>query len=199
MKPYTYLVGWSLLNTYYYGVRYAKNADPSDLWSTYFTSSKHVSQYRKQHGEPDIIEIRRTFDTKEAARKWEHKVLRRMKITTDRRWLNITDNISIKHPPDHQKGEKNSMYGRKRSDTSLMNMKRIGSEHPLYGKKRPEHSKMMSERNPMSGENAIPFWTDGITNVRHKECPGPEWRRGFIRRKGRAKSHIEKLDLTASS
>ena len=59
--PYTYLIGWSKLNKYYYGVRYAKNCHPSDLWTKYFTSSKYVKQFREENGEPDIIEIRKTF------------------------------------------------------------------------------------------------------------------------------------------
>jgi len=38
--PYTYLIGWSNLNTWYYGRRTSKNCHPSDLWQKYFTSSK---------------------------------------------------------------------------------------------------------------------------------------------------------------
>jgi hypothetical protein len=30
--PYTYLIGWSNQNKYYYGVRYAKDCHPNDFW-----------------------------------------------------------------------------------------------------------------------------------------------------------------------
>ena len=64
--PYTYLIGWSHLNTYYYGVRFANNnkdiANPDELWVTYFTSSKYVSEFRELNGEPDIVEVRKTFN-----------------------------------------------------------------------------------------------------------------------------------------
>ena len=36
--PYTYLIGWSNLNKFYYGVRYGKGCHPSDLWVKYFGS-----------------------------------------------------------------------------------------------------------------------------------------------------------------
>lgn len=89
---YTYLIGWSATNKWYYGVRYAEKSTPLELWTTYFTSSKHVAAYRKQHGEPDVVEIRRTFDTPDKAREWEHKVLRRLGVRAKDEWLNMCDN-----------------------------------------------------------------------------------------------------------
>ena len=41
-KPYTYLIGWTNYDMWYYGVRYTKDADPNELWKKYFTSSKHL-------------------------------------------------------------------------------------------------------------------------------------------------------------
>jgi len=96
-KPYTYVIGWSSIKKYYYGVRYAKNCNPSDLWVSYFTSSKQVANYRKQFGEPDIIEIRKTFTDIDTARLWEHKVLKRLKVIDSEKWLNQTNNISFSH------------------------------------------------------------------------------------------------------
>jgi hypothetical protein len=87
-KPFTYLIGWSDINVWYYGVRYKKKCSTDDLWSIYFTSSKHVKDFRLEHGEPDVIEIRRTFDTVENARLWEDKVLRRLRVIYDDKWLN---------------------------------------------------------------------------------------------------------------
>lgn len=87
-RPYVYLIGWSKLNVWYYGARYAKNANPDDLWVTYFTSSRKVKDFRKLHGEPDITEVRRTFSTAESTRLWEFNVIRRMNCVKDQRFLN---------------------------------------------------------------------------------------------------------------
>lgn len=92
--PYTYLIGWSSLNLWYYGSRYCNSssrgiANPRDLWVTYFTSSKTVKEMRKLHGEPDVIQIRRTFSTANDATTWEAKVCRRLKVKDDKKFLNI--------------------------------------------------------------------------------------------------------------
>ena len=87
-KPYTYLIGWSILDKWYYGVQFNKKANPDNLWSTYFTSSKYVKEYRELYGEPDIIVVRRTFETKEKATQWEYNVIKRLNIVKNERWLN---------------------------------------------------------------------------------------------------------------
>lgn len=102
MKPYTYLIGWSNNQRYYYGVRYATKSKclyengchPDDLWVTYFGSSKIVDSCRAKHGEPDIVTVRRVFDSVDAARLWESKVIRRLRAVKRRDFLNLTDNIS---------------------------------------------------------------------------------------------------------
>ncbi|MFA6198912.1 MAG: NUMOD3 domain-containing DNA-binding protein [Bacteroidales bacterium] len=87
-KPYTYLIGWSTLNKFYYGVQYGKKANPDNLWNIYFTSSKYVKEFRELYGEPDIIQIRKVFETKEQAIQWEFKVIQRMHIVQHNKWLN---------------------------------------------------------------------------------------------------------------
>ena len=76
--PYTYLVGWSEINLYYYGVKYGANANPDTFWKNYFTSSKDVAEYRKIHGEPDVIQVRQIFSNPQDAIDWEIKVLTRV-------------------------------------------------------------------------------------------------------------------------
>ncbi len=87
-QPYTYLIGWSSLNKWYYGARYGKNCQPSDLWVLYFTSSQYVAEFREKYGEPDVISVRRTFDTPLACHQWESKVLHRLNVAKDPKWLN---------------------------------------------------------------------------------------------------------------
>jgi len=108
---YTYLIGWSSHNRYYYGVRYATSCNPSEFWSSYFTSSRHVKEFVRLHGDPDIIQIRRTFSNADDARLWEHKVLRRLNVVNDPRFLNKSDGLSVSLESSIQGGRQ------KKSDT----------------------------------------------------------------------------------
>ena len=52
----------------------------------------------------------------------------------------------------------------------------------LKGKhKSAEHCKKLSEA--LKGRH---WWNDGISNKRSKECPGPEWKRGQLKKTGQA-------------
>jgi hypothetical protein len=86
--PYTYLIGWSELDLWYYGVKFGKSADPAKFWVNYFTSSKYVRDMRAEFGEPDVREIRKTFESKESAAEWERKVIRRIKAVWSDKWIN---------------------------------------------------------------------------------------------------------------
>lgn len=89
-KPiaFTYLIGWTQHNKWYYGVRYSKKSHPSSLWVTYFTSSSHVKNFRKENGEPDVIEIRKIFSSATIARKCEDRVLESIPRNLRENWLN---------------------------------------------------------------------------------------------------------------
>ena len=93
--PYTYLIGWSEHQKYYYGVRFAIGCNPSDLWVKYYTSSKHVKTFRETYGEPDLIQIRKTFSCAEKAKIWESTVLQKMGVKDRLDFLNITDTNNI--------------------------------------------------------------------------------------------------------
>lgn len=86
--PFTYLIGWSHLNKWYYGVRYAKNCHPNSLWTTYFTSSKHVKRFIEANGEPDIITVRLVFSCTMRARRCETRVLFAIPKNLRKSWLN---------------------------------------------------------------------------------------------------------------
>lgn len=88
---YTYLIGWSHLDKWYYGVRFAKGCSLDDLWTKYFTSSNQVKKFRELHGEPDVVSIRKVFTDKTKAQSWERRVLLRMKVVKSPRWLNAND------------------------------------------------------------------------------------------------------------
>lgn len=97
--PYTYLIGWSELDLWYYGVKFGKSADPALFWVNYFTSSKYVKSLRDEFGEPDVREIRKTFKTKEAASEWERKVIRRLRAVFSDKWINRGNGGHEFNPP----------------------------------------------------------------------------------------------------
>lgn len=158
---YTYLIGWSNLNKWYYGVRFSKKSKPSELWVSYFTSSKHVKKFRKDNGEPDIIKIRKIFDSREKAILWESKVLKKLRVIENEKWINKSDNKAIcpeaAYPKWDEKSRKkasNTHKGMKRSDEHKKAISDSLKDRDCYwlkGKKREDHSlKMSGDNNPRS-------------------------------------------------
>jgi len=87
--PYTYLIYCKSTKQYYYGVRYSKNCNPTDLWKSYFTSSKYVRNLINKYGKDDFLfEIRKTFINSYKARCWEQKVLTRMNASKRKDFIN---------------------------------------------------------------------------------------------------------------
>jgi hypothetical protein len=149
-RPYTYLIGWTEHNKWYYGVRW-RNVNlqitpHKDFWIKYFTSSNTVKKLINQYGDPDIKQIRKTFNTIDEARNWEHKVLLRLNVINDEKWINKSNGKSIPAMP----GELNPMWGRRgkdspnygrevsketRSKLSVASKKNRGEKASFYGKK----------------------------------------------------------------
>jgi hypothetical protein len=135
-KPYTYLIGWTLHQKYYYGVRYKPGCHPEDFWKSYFTSSKKVKECRELWGDPDIIQIRKTFNTGKDAINWEFKVLKKLHVRSNDKWLNMAigkpTSKGSKHTEEHKAYMKLIMTGR--------------DAYWLKGKKRSDHSKCISNK-----------------------------------------------------
>ena len=144
MKPYTYLIRWTRLNISYYGVRYAQDCDPSDLWNPYKTSSDIVKEFLALNGEPDIIQVRKTFTDTMPARLWESKVQRRMKVVKSKNWLNEHDQMA----PPPQKGDLH--WARK--DPVKAKSKLGGTNNYIYTKPGAleERQERMRTNNPAS-------------------------------------------------
>ena len=144
--PYTYLIGWSNHNVWYYGVRYGKGCNPNDLWNSYFTSSKRVAQFRLEHNEPDVIQVRRVFTTSVDARLWEHDVIRRAKLINKNNFLNCHDGgKTFMNKGGYKLSERSATYcdkisesntGKKRSDKfkAERSIQYSGHGNPNYGK-----------------------------------------------------------------
>lgn len=190
--PYTYLIGWSKQSQYYYGCRYAKNCHPSDLWVSYFTSSNYVSLLREAFGDPDIIQIRRVFETREECVRHEARVLKR--IVGRRHFINknIAGAIISGNPTPRTELQKNSA----RSLMSAMSkgvwytdgihMKRIpfGTEPAGWVRGYPESYKQKIS-STLTGRNIGRFkdkkwYNNGTIRSRYYENDVPEgWLRGW--------------------
>lgn len=169
--PFTYLIGWSILDKYYYGVRFAKNCQPDDLWTTYFTSSKIVSEYRTLYGEPDIIKIRKTFNTKEEAILWEQKLLNKINVRDNPYFLNsacIKEHWCLNSGIPHNKNkpmseEQKSKISKTRKDKNL-------------GKKSAKYlPKMFGDDNPMRRDDVREFFSKRITGRKRKYNDDGSW------------------------
>lgn len=152
-RPYTYLLRFLPENKYYYGVRYKQNCHPDDLFVTYFTSSKEIKKLIKIHGKESFsFEIRKIFNDAFSARKWETKVLKRIKAAQRDDFLNKTNNISI--PNEKKRSEEtkqkigNAHRGKIVSQSTKDKISELAKEryknklnHPMYGKKHTSETK----------------------------------------------------------
>lgn len=122
---FTYCIRNKTTNQHYYGARWKPGCHPSDLWNTYFTSSKKVHKLIQQYGSDDFeVEIRKTFETEHQCRSWEMKVLHKLKVQENDKWLNIALNTP-------------TMLGRRHSPKTIAKMKAAKkSWDPLKRKKR---------------------------------------------------------------
>lgn len=145
MTPYTYLIGWPERNAFYYGARWRKGCDPSDLWVKYFTSSKVVAEKRKEWGEPTLVQVRRTFESADAAKVWEWKALRRMKVRSSPKFLNLTEIPGPPHEKTAQQIEKIAakLRGQKRSPEQRAGMS--GKKRSVTWKLSEETKRRQSE------------------------------------------------------
>ena len=204
--PYTYLIGWSKLNTWYYGVRWANKVEPvKDLWTKYFTTSKRVKQFREYNGEPDVIQVRRVFSDFQIARKWEHTVLRRMNVVKDPKWLNQTDNIAIFNDEETRKfiGRKAKVWmtGKIRSQSWCDNISKskVGVTPNISVEGRIKivavtHTKESNAKRVKNITEGIWIKKDGKSKRLAKDVDIPDgWERGRIMPETEARTKAYKL------
>lgn len=128
--PFTYVIRFPRLNQAYYGVRYAKGCKPKDLGSTYFSSSKIVMRKLKQDPTA-VFEVRKIFDDPKKACLHETKVLKRLDVRANPKFLNRHNNDGI-YPNMNRKG----MFGKRHSAETILKQKaaKIGEKNPAFGK-----------------------------------------------------------------
>ena len=93
MTPFAYKLIFIPTGQYYYGIRYSKNSQPSDLFTTYFTSSVIVKNLIKEHGTESFkYKITKIFKTQQEALDWETRLLLRVRAASNPKFLNKSNN-----------------------------------------------------------------------------------------------------------
>lgn len=193
MTPYTYLIGWTDHNMFYYGVRYAKDSNPCELWNTYFTSSKHVKNFAEKYGAPNLIQIRKIFKSAEQARLWETKILKRLHAKDRPDFLNMTDNISISKEAA-SRGQKNVDY--KKVGKSLKYFYETADQEYIQNIKVKRHIGILNKT-----EEAAKRQSEGIRSYQLKSWSDPDSkeRRSLTMRKPKSKIACPHCDKVGGS
>lgn len=145
-SPFTYCITFKPTGQCYYGVRTRKNCHPGELWTTYFTSSKRVRRLIEEFGTSAFdFEIRQTFSNKADAIAWEHRVLTKLDVVNNTKWLN--ENVGGKQfvtrdtlTEEHKRNAANAQRGKKKKPCSEERKRKIseankGTAPPNKGKK----------------------------------------------------------------
>ena len=142
--PFTYIITHKPSNVKYYGVRYGKNCHPNDLGTTYFSSSKIVKPLIMSEGiENFIFEVRKIFETKEAAIGWEYRFLTKIKAAQSSKWFNrYNGNRKFLVLPGHN-------LGHKKSELTKQRMRKPKSD---------SHKQKLHEH--LDKVRTVPEWTD---------------------------------------
>lgn len=124
--PFVYLVTFKPTGQYYYGARYAElakpPAHPSQLGTTYFSSSEYVKNLMKEHGvDAFTYEVRKTFQTQKETRRYETRFLTKVNAAKNPKFLN-------KHNAGCSKNYENNEEARKKISKKLTGKKK-SKEH----------------------------------------------------------------------
>ena len=93
--PYTYRLKFKPTGQSYYGVRWKRGCHPDDLFKSYFSSSKEIKRLIYLYGVTSFdVEVRRVFESKQEACNWEHRVLKRLKVSSNPNWINRRNNAA---------------------------------------------------------------------------------------------------------
>lgn len=210
--PFTYVVKFKPTGQIYYGSRTKQGCQPTDLWTSYYTSSKVVRQLIDEHGKDAFeVEIRKTFSTKEQALLWEHRVLRRVDAARNPLYLNKNNGDRKFYGGGVPKGFRHSEDARRR-----MSINSSGEKNPNWGKTFSEETRrkiseaakkrkdtlemrlikkerIKGEKNPNFGKK-FHWWNNGEVQkqIETHLLPPDGWVRGRLWSPG----HREKMEAS---
>jgi hypothetical protein len=138
--PFSYVITQISSGIRYYGIKFARGCQPSDLGSTYFSSSRIVNKLIKEEGLQNFkFEIRKIFVSREQAIEWEKKFLTKIDAARSPMWFNRHNGTL-------------SFYreiGYKCKESTKMNMRKPKSE---------EHRKKLKAH--LDEKRKIPEWNE---------------------------------------
>jgi hypothetical protein len=160
--PYTYILKFKVTGQLYYGSSYAnstnKIANPSQLWNTYFTSSKEIHKLISEYGIDSFdYQIRKVFTTVEQTLAWETKILTKFDAAANDMWINKHNggtkfkNIGRVHDDEWNENISIALSGKVKSDNHRKNISlaaqgRVpwnkGMSGFVYGKQSEEHTSL---------------------------------------------------------
>jgi hypothetical protein len=153
-QPYTYCITHISTGLKYYGVRYARNCSPNDLWVKYFSSSRIVQNIIRKDGASSFAaEIRKTFSTKKEALLWEEKVLRRLKVIENPNWLNQSISSKKFYNKGGYKLSEATINKKKGENHYSCRLKKENKPNPLIGLKRSETTKIALSISKLGSNN----------------------------------------------
>ena len=164
---FTYYIYHHPTNTHYYGARWAKDCAPEDLWSSYYTSSHKVGQLIEQYGEESFtVSVRKVFTSSEECKRWERKVLKRLRVVDKDNWLNqnygtppawkgsrVGQGLGRKLSREHKQSISNGNKGKKRGAAFCKHMSEIAK-----GRTRRPHSAEVKAKISSSNRASAPQW-----------------------------------------
>ena len=203
MKPYYYVIRHKPSGKLYAGSQYGKNSDPSNLWETYFTSSKLVKELIEKDG-VDSFEIE-YIDCRPDAREYEQEYLMAMYKKYGREMFldkflnrNLSPGILLTEEIIAKANEKrkisNSISAKKLIEEGRHNFQLFPAHENLecrkktskrmmgnnYGSFRQITDELRDKLSEKSKGNTnvrgTKWWTNGTINKRSRECPGD----GFV-------------------
>lgn len=133
MKGFTYILWWKDQNKQYYGVKFARNCKTECIGTTYFSSSKKVKEYWKEHGDPVII-IDAMFTDIDEAREYEKWILDSNEVHKNDDWLNLRASKAILMNEDMRRRISEAKKGRKLSEEHKSKLGKAGVDNKRYNR-----------------------------------------------------------------
>jgi len=174
--PYTYLIKFTNPKTneeqFYYGSRYAHDCHPDDLFKTYFTSSKIIKDLIEQFGvECFHWEIRKTFNDAKTCQIYETKILNRLNVRHNKKWINLNCNSIL--PPL----KKSEATKKKMSESAKQSWKNNPNRKTSFYYNNPSKKGITKDRKHI--HNPITFEHKFVKKEKINEYLNKGWVAGF--------------------
>lgn len=151
---------------------------------------KKVKAFIELYGDPDVIQVRKTFNNKVKAQEWEKRVLLKLNTKSSNKWLNdgcymsgvdkhseeskkkMSESSKGKFTKEHCNAISKGRRGMTFSQTHIDNI-RIAST----GVKQSEETKLKRAKTI----SQLKWWNNGKINKRSQHCPGDDFTEGRIK------------------